>query len=95
VTSSDRAGVLLAVLITAVFCGLGVITIWTEFHTRRTRGGVEIVLQGNEAVLFGWLLIFVGLLPLMLLMHSRRARRTWFFIALFIGLSGSAYTLLR
>lgn len=68
----------LAVLMTFVVSGIGVLAFATEYAPERsTRHGIIPALQGAQAEAFGITIFIAGLLPLALLMGSRR-RAGWF-----------------
>lgn len=65
---------LLAVVMTAVVSGLGVMHIVTEHVAERwTKHGYTGPLEGSAAEAFGLSMLFFGLLPLMLAAPSRRS----------------------
>ena len=83
----------LAVLMTLVVSGIGVLAVATHYApARSTRYGILPALQGAQADAFGVTIFFVGLLPLGLLLGSAR-RAAWFgcivgllvLVSLFIG----------
>lgn len=68
----------LAVLMTLVVSGLGVLAFATHYAPERsTRYGIVPALQGAQAEAFGITIFIAGLLPLALLMGSPR-RAGWF-----------------
>lgn len=72
------AAKLLAVLITLVVSGIGVLAVATHYAPQRwTRYGLMPALYGAQADAFGITVFFAGLLPLGLLMDSAR-RAGWF-----------------
>jgi hypothetical protein len=65
---------LLAVLMTCVVSGLGLLAIYTRHAPERwTRLGYAAPLEGDEATVFGLSLFFLGLLPLMLFARTPKA----------------------
>lgn len=75
---------LLAVLSSAVFVGLGVLAIITEYDVGHTRQGRVVIQEGEDAIVFGVFRILVGLFPLALWMPGKRSA-AWF-AGLSIGL---------
>ena len=68
----------LAVLMTLVVSGLGVLAVATHYApARSSRQGILPALQGAQADAFGVTIFFAGLLPLGLLLGSAR-RAAWF-----------------
>ena len=68
----------LAVLMTLVVSGIGVLAVATHYApARSTRYGVLPALQGAQADAFGVTIVCAGLLPLGLLLGSAR-RAAWF-----------------
>ena len=68
----------LAVLMTLVFSGIGVLAFATHYApARSTRYGIVPALQDAQADAFGITIFIAGLLPLALLMGSAR-RAAWF-----------------
>jgi hypothetical protein len=77
---------LLAVLMAIVISGTGVLAVLSHHAPERsTRYGMMSALEGAQADSFGVTVIFIGLLPLLLLMGTAR-RAAWFggVVALFI-----------
>ena len=69
---------LLAVLITLVVSGIGMLAVASHYAPQRwTRYGLIPALQGAQADAFGITVFFAGLLPLGLLLGSAR-RAGWF-----------------
>ena len=67
-----------AVCISAVVCGIGLVTFFTHSApSRSTRFGTTAPLEGQDANLFGICMFLIGLFPLMLLMRSPR-KAAWF-----------------
>lgn len=78
---------LLAVVMTFVVSGLGVLTLATGHVAERwTRYGYAGPLEGGLAPAFGLSMFFFGLLPLMLLMRSPKAAAWLGGVAGFLGL---------
>ena len=68
----------LAVLMTLVVSGIGVLAFATQYApSRSTRYGIIPALQGAQAEAFGITIFIAGLLPLALLMGSPK-RAAWF-----------------
>jgi len=68
----------LAVLMTLVVSGIGVLAVATHYApARSSRQGILPALQGAQADAFGVTIFFAGLLPLGLLLGSAR-RAAWF-----------------
>lgn len=84
---------LLAVLVSAVFVGLGVLSVITEYDVGQTRQGRVVIQEGKDAVLFGVFRIFIGLSPLALWMPGKRSA-AWF-AGLSIGLGVATLVLPR
>ena len=69
---------LIAVLITIVVSGIGVLAVATHYAPERSpRYGLMPALHGAQADAFGVTIFFVGLLPLALLLGTSR-RAGWF-----------------
>lgn len=80
---------LLAVLMTLVVSGVGILALVSHYAPERsTRHGVMSALEGAPADTFGIIVFLVGLLPLALLLGSAR-RAAWFgcIVALLIAAS--------
>lgn len=64
---------LLAMLMTLVVSGIGLLAVFTQYAPERwTRFGYTAPLEGHVATVFGLSVFFFGLLPLMLTARSPR-----------------------
>lgn len=68
---------LLATLISAVFVGLGALSIITEYHVGRSRYSGLVVREGEDAILMGVVQILIGMFPLAFWMPGKRSA-AWF-----------------
>lgn len=80
---------LLAIAMTCVFSGLGLLAFWTEYAPARgTRFGPVDALVGTPAALFGLSVFCFGLLPLMLLARTRQGALVFGSVVAALGLLG-------
>lgn len=78
--------IFLSILISSVIASIGVLSVMSETYVGKTKQGKELVLQGGDAVLFGYGLIVFGLFPMAMAMPKKKWAMIWMGITIPIGL---------